>query len=89
MFDCLEPSPQQKTLLVSIISLLSSNGLNTVDKNAFARALVLAGQTVNAEIAFEDQEAAEQEKAKEEMARLEKQITQLTKELEHLKKHLR
>lgn len=78
-----------KTLFVSIITLLSTNGLETVDKNAVGRALVLAGQTINADIGFRDQEAARKQKAMEELVRLEREIAQLTRQLEQVKKHLR
>ena len=88
MFCMNEPSPEQKTLLVSIISLLSTMGLDTVDKNVVARSLV-AGQTINAEIAFEDQEAAERQKAREELARLEQEMAQLNKQLERIKRRLK
>jgi len=88
MFNC-DPSPPQKTLLVTIISLLSSMGLNTADKTTLARILVLAGQTLNAEIDFEGRETAAQEQTKEEIAKLENEMAQLTKKLEQVKKRLR
>ena len=85
LFCGIEPSPQQKTLLVSIISLLTSQSLNSADKNALAHTLVLAGQTINAEIAFEDQKTAERRKAKNQIAKLSKEIAQLQKQLEQIK----